>query len=182
MQFRAVVRYGTVLIWRTDIKRLLTKMWHNTSENCLTVILILKNTSHITHQSLFQLFTNEIRKSLHKRLYTDVCRSLVTIAKLDTTRVLNNRWISKNGICVRWNTTQHRKGTGLRICAAAWMNLRNVPSKRSQTQPRVYMLWFCCWEVLAPTEQVFTVSRPAVPRDGGDCEETQELWGWWRLF
>lgn len=38
-------------------------------------------------------------------------------------------------------TTQHGKGTSLWICAATCMNLRNMLSKRSQTQQSMCILY-----------------------------------------
>jgi len=67
--------------------------------------------------------------------------ALVIIATLDTTQVLINRWIYKNGMCMQWNTAQHGKGTRLWICATTCMNLRNMPSKRSETQQSMCILY-----------------------------------------
>lgn len=62
-------------------------------------------------------------------------------------------------------------------CGSVGEPQKRAEKKNPDTAACVYAVWFCFWEVLLPTEQIFTVSRPAVPRDGGDCEETQELWG-----
>lgn len=61
-------------------------MWHNTLENCLTIILVLKNAYHIFQQfSLLGIYPRDTKIFTQKDLYTNICRSFSNNSQIGCT-------------------------------------------------------------------------------------------------